>query len=31
MNIYLFVIYLVLLYVANFRRTQHDVESYGKS
>jgi hypothetical protein len=31
MSIYLSVIYLVLLYVANFRRTQHDVKRYGKS
>jgi len=31
MSIYLLVIYLVLLYVANFRHTQHDVKRYGKS
>jgi hypothetical protein len=31
MSIYLFVTYLVLLYVANFRRNKHDVKRYGKS
>jgi len=31
MFIYLFVIYLELVYVANFRHNQHDVRRYGKS